>query len=136
MRKKRYSGNVYYPEHLKEPLVLKQGKKQGYDYKILTTGNHPTAYVNLSASPYFSTMNLQQAQNYFMNNSYCLHVHGGITFVGRMGDTEDIWIGWDYMHPNDFSGVYGTGSRAYTVTDIFEDVKNCIYALSCFGSKY
>lgn len=124
MQKKRYNGSIYYNKRSQEPLVLKQGKLRGYAYKILTTGDCLIAYVNLSASSYFSTMNVQQAQNYFMNNPYCLNVHGGITFVGRTDSTEDVWIGWGY------SGVYGTGSRAYTVTDVFEDVKRCISVVS------
>ena len=128
-KKARYAGKIYNEEYLTKPLVLKQGTHKGYEYIVMTNGNNPVAYVNINKSAYLSRMTAGQLKNFFDNNCYCMNVHGGITYVGELRDISGIWIGWDYMHYNDFKGVLGIGTITYTVEDIMYDVKNCIFAL-------
>ena len=108
--------------------VLHSGEYKGRKFAILNLGVHPTAYVELKA------VEVQKSSNY---DDYDLNVHGGFTFLGEAywnKEDKSKYIGWDYAHCDDFSGIYiddnfwhwKQNTKQYSTQEIFEEVKSVI----------
>lgn len=122
-------------EFLKEMIYQKESKREiigkgeisGRKWFILDLGTHPTAYVELKQEE------LEKSKNY---DDYQLDVHCGFTFLGNLYcDEKTTYIGWDYAHCYDFSGIYLDGlysdyfmreNKQWTTKEIFEEVKSVI----------
>lgn len=116
---------VYQKESKRE--IIGKGEISGRKWFILDLGQHPTAYVELKQEE------LEKSKNY---DDYQLDVHGGFTFLGNIYcDEGKTYIGWDYAHCYDFSGIYLDNlyanyfmreNKEWTTKEIFEEVKQVI----------
>ena len=99
--------------------VLDAGIFSNYEYKIVSLGTHPCAYVKL---PY---------TNMFFNLSYDnipISVHGGLTYSAN--ELDGFWIGWDYAHCGDYTGYLSLPTdRKWTTGEILDHVKSVINQL-------
>lgn len=112
----------------REIKILLSGQYRGRKFAILSLGVHPTAYVELKEEEF------QMSENY---DNYDLDVHGGFTYIGEAyWDKQDNskYIGWDYAHLGDFSGVFlirddnywNTDDKQWTTEEIFKEVISVI----------
>ena len=99
----KYKEMIYQSDRKREVLFQKNYK--GYNYYILNLGTHPTAYVEIpKESKYYNVE----------YNNIDVYVHGGLTYSDNfldISETERLegwFIGWDYSHYNDYSGIYET----------------------------
>ena len=110
--------------------VLAVGEVGGHKYVVVSYGDHPCAYVSV---PKGSAINISDV--------YC---HGGVTYEDKklphkeleelFDDVKDSWwIGWDYAHWNDYSGLLEEESRGvfgnmkkWTTDEIEEECLNVI----------
>lgn len=120
--------------------ILDEDVYKGFKYIIYNLGLHPTAYVEIP----------KEHKGYRNPEIYKdVEVHGGITYDKNtlpMPDgslREGHFIGWDYAHYNDFSGLYLNedlsttklmqviveDSKKWTTEEILEDVKSVINQL-------
>lgn len=106
--------------------ILHSGEYDGRKFAILSTGYHPTAYVELKPEE------LNKSNKY---SDYDLDVHCGFTYLGvaHWDDTDKtMYIGWDYAHYGDYSGLWeefhpiNFYARKWTTEEIFREVKNVI----------
>lgn len=84
---------VYQSERKEE--ILYKGEYKGFEYKIVSYGTHPCCYVVIPKN------------HKFYNKDYddiCVMCHGGMTYAGKEKDNK-FWIGWDYAHYGDYTGV-------------------------------
>lgn len=91
----------YLPERI-EPLILHKGEINGYKFKIISLGTHPVAYVCIPKDHPARGKHYDKIQ---------IECHGGLTFSNSgknyVADSKnEWWIGWDYHHYNDYSGIY------------------------------
>ena len=79
--------------------ILDQGTYKGYDYKIVSYGLHPCAYIEIPKTNKFYNKNYEYID---------INCHGGLTFgdFRDFGDGSKYYLGWDYAHFGDYSGVY------------------------------
>ena len=115
----------YQRDEIKE--ILYSGEYLGRKFVILNLGTHPTAYVELKPKE------LEKSENY---SDYDLEVHYGFTYLDKAHwDNEDTltYIGWDYAHCGDYSGIYTDNDGAWvynlkrwTTQEIFDEVKYVI----------
>jgi len=79
--------------------ILEKGTYKGYNYYIVSYGQYPCAYIEL---PIYSK---------FYGKSYDdipIDVHGGLTYSGctiPFAEKDTWFIGWDYAHLFDFTGI-------------------------------
>jgi len=97
---------VKYQKERKVELLYK-GKYKGFNYYIVNLGTHPTAYVEISKG------NRYYEESYYDIND--ILAHGGLTYsesylyAGECVITNSWFIGWDYGHFRDYSGLLGMG---------------------------
>lgn len=112
----------------REKEILYKGEYCGRKFAIVSMGVHPNAYVELKQKE------LEKSKSY---DDYDLDVHCGFTYIGDAHWDENdkhTYIGWDYAHYGDFSGVYlqdndfywHNNDRKWTTQEIFEEVKSVI----------
>lgn len=108
-----------------EKEILDNGKYKDYDYVIMSYGYHPCAYVRLP---------VDEAIKKDLDE-WDIDVHGGITYADwrDFGFGLNFYIGWDYAHIGDYSGVClidpaldVSGDKKWKTEEIFEDVKSVI----------
>lgn len=122
---------VYSLERKRE--VLDEGVIDGFHYIILNMGWHPTAYVEIPKDhPYYKAG--------YDDIDIDIDVHGGLTYSGNMGKDGEWYLGWDYGHFGDYSGVelmypldLRIGGKLWTYEEILEDVKTAIGQLKEVG---
>ena len=102
---------VYKPR--RELEVLDKGEYGGRKYLILSLGLHPTAYVSITDKEQEIIKSSLRGDDFDEYDSPLfdnINVHCGFTFYGNRdymgGDKGTIYLGWDYGHWNDFSGIY------------------------------
>ena len=80
--------------------VLGGGTYKNYNYKVVSYGTHPCCYVEIPENNPLYKQDYLQMQD--------IDCHGGITFCDfkDFGDGNKYYIGWDYAHLYDFSGIY------------------------------
>ena len=105
--------------------VLMHETYKGFEFYILNLGYHPTAYVNVISLPQHKEKDYEEI----------IYVHGGITFENDKLEIEEnkvvkgYFIGWDYAHYDDYSGLnmlFSFEGKQWTTEEIFEDVKDVI----------
>lgn len=105
--------------------ILALGEFDNYEYKIVSMGTHPCAYVKLPAD------------NIYYRHSYRnipIYVHGGLTYSKK--EKDGFWIGWDYMQCGDYTyWNQSDDNKKWSVDEIFEDVKSAISQLKQINDK-
>ena len=107
-------------EYLKEAVfdILAMGEYRGHRYVVISYGYHPCAYVSMPKGRAILTSGI-----------VC---HGGITYVnkdleGIPSDENTWWIGWDYAHHGDYSGLlWLMGGKKWTTKEIVEECERVI----------
>ena len=82
--------------------ILESNEYKGFDFKIVSYGTHPCCYVAIRKDlPIYKL----DYCNEKLENIDC---HGGLTFSDFVdfGDGKQWYIGWDYNHLGDYSGIY------------------------------
>ena len=122
MLKMEYSNN-------KCEIILDKGTYKGFNYVIVNYGTHPCCYVAIS-----------QGHKFFEKDYFDIDVdcHGGLTFSDYrdFGNGKEYYIGWDYAHYGDYSGIYELDclkdfnllnhDRRWTTEEMLEEVKKVI----------
>lgn len=134
---------VYKPKT--EIEVLDNGEYGGRKYLILSLGIHPTAYVSVSDKEDKTIESSLREHDFTKQDSSLfnkINVHGGFSFYGNRaevtGDRNTVYVGWDYGHCSDFSGIYqlrefssyGIGLKHWTTSEILAEVKSVIEQLN------
>lgn len=109
---------------MREYKILDSGEYLSIPYWIISHGFHPCAYVQVPKDNKFFRKHYDDID---------IMVHGGLTFsenhLPQQEDTENWYIGWDYNHAGDFSGMAILYSldmiegKKWTTEEIKEDVK-------------
>lgn len=103
--------------------TLAEGKVGDYKWLVLSLGKHPCGYVAVPKNhPFYG-------KDYFdIEND--IEVHGGLTFSGRLKDSNDYWFGWDYAHAGDYTcwrAICGDGGdKKWTTKEIVDECFNVI----------
>ena len=90
MKEMEYSFNL-----LNKTEILDEGNYKGYNYVIVSYGNHPCAYIEIPKGYRFYEKSCGEID---------IDCHGGLTYCGfrDFGFGEKYYIGWDYAHYGDF----------------------------------
>lgn len=96
-------------------------------------GSHPCGYIKV---PDEIKNKLIESDSRYVEDTIWIDadIHGGITFVGYMDDSEDYFIGWDYAHCGDYCW-YGLAvgfpnhEKKWTTEEILEEAKGVLNAL-------
>lgn len=118
----------------KEKKVLAEGEFKKYPFKIISYGTHPCAYIGLTKKSRFYREKYENID---------LPVHGGLTFGGTLPwlDRGFYWIGWDYSHLYDFTGIHLNpaltkyseyfikNKKRWTVKEMLQEVEEAIRKL-------
>ena len=103
----------------REREILEQGTYKGYNYKIISYGWHPCAYIEIP-----NTDKLYN-KNYYDVDIEC---HCGLTYgdFRDFGDGIKFYYGWDYAHCFDYSGINNVELNAtckkWTTQEILNEV--------------
>ena len=112
--------------------LLYRGCYKGYDYFVYNLGLHPTAYIGVDKS--------SKLYGKDWEDLWELNVHGGVTYsrpylngYELLYDKPTWFIGWDYGHAFDYSGLYienhssiNEGCKKWTTEEIIEECKRVI----------
>lgn len=97
---------------------LHSGTYLGHDYVIADIGGrHMCAYIRLKKTDYGYMGNYDDVG---------ISVHGGLTYAHETAPTVDKrgwWVGWDYAHFGDYSGLISDGKK-WTTAEVYEHVKD------------
>lgn len=120
---------MIYQKQWTAPDVLDSGNINGYEYRILSFGTHPCAYIALPVTHKF----YHNYKKFYHND--ILKVHGNITYVNNtllIGKTRqrNHWIGWDYAHFGDYVGnIDDIKQKKWTTSEIVKEVQFVIKQL-------
>lgn len=113
---------LYNSNLMDQRKIVESGELDGYPWYIVSYGSHPCAYVKSDIS--------KKTQEEIL-------VHGGITFAGKAFpefELEGQYIGWDYQHYGDYSGLLPRfGGKRWTVDEIMDDVRSVVHQLKEMG---
>lgn len=108
----------YYASHRGDSINIRcQGTYKDYDYVIFSCGRNPVAAIALSG----------KIADLVDPDAFPARVHGGATFVGRIDDTDTVYVGWDYGHSDDY--VFGNedeDGKKWTTEEILLEVLDAI----------
>jgi len=108
--------------------ILCEGSHKGYDYKIVSYGTHPCAYIACKGK-------IEGLKSY---DDFLPYVHGGATFLDTLDGSTTIYVGWDYAHDGDYLGddvfyeddeemkEYIASKKKWTTEEILEEVYSAI----------
>lgn len=107
--------------------LLDSGNIDGYEYRIISFGTHPCAYIALpKAHKYYN-----QYKKLYMNS--VIKVHGNITYArGELqvekAKQKNHWLGWDYAHYGDYVGsisniISADINKKWTTAEILKEVQ-------------
>lgn len=119
-----YSSHVFAGQGKK---LLCEGTYQGYEYKIVSYGTHPCAYIACEGK-------IKDLKSY---DDFLVPVHGGATYLGTLGYATKTYVGWDYAHGGDYLGTdaiykneemkkYVASKKKWTTEEILEQVYSAI----------
>lgn len=81
-----------------------------YSYFRLSTVNKKGLCVTITVEKELVEFVPENHPFYGKNSSEIegdIEVHGGLTFSGKMKDSDDYWFGWDYAHVGDHTYISG-----------------------------
>ena len=123
--------NMEYKSDIQEAVILDEGTLNGFDYAIVSFGNHPAGYVSIPKNhPFYKKS----------HDDLDIVCHWGLTFSGVSPDVKPPktgwWIGWDYAHAGDYLGFFErVGSKSFednkkwTTEEIKEEIQSVIEQL-------
>lgn len=99
--------------------ILELNEYKGYEYKIVSYGTHPCAYIYIPKG--HKLYQKEYDDNFFIK----INCHGGFTY-SQMENSKWV-VGWDYAHYYDYSGLipYRNGKK-WTTKEIQDEVKEVI----------
>jgi len=98
---------------------LAEGQEGQYKWMVISLGIHPCAYVCIPKDhPFYD-------KNYWDIDDR-IKVHGGLTFSGKMRDSDGFWFGWDYAHADDYTYFSAVGDKRWTTQEIVDECLNVI----------
>lgn len=102
--------------------LLDSGIYNGYQYRIVSRGLHPCAYVELPEGHKYYGLDY---------NDIPVDCHGSLTYsyiyVDGLFSGTGWWIGWDYAHSGDYTGLNLCEHwKKWTTAEILEEVKQVI----------
>lgn len=107
--------------------ILCEGTYKGYDYKIVSYGTHPCAYIACEG----------KIKDLESENNFLPYVHGGATYFGDLGESTN-YVGWDYAHGCDYLGSdviyeddeemreYISSKKKWTTEEILREIYSVI----------
>lgn len=99
--------------------LLSVGEIDGYEFKIVSLGTHPCAYVKLPTTHFCFN---------FLSDYIPIDVHGGLTYSAN--ENDGFRIGWDYAHCGDYTSFgFLSTDKKWTVDEILAHVQNVIAKL-------
>ena len=129
-----YSPNVLSGANTK---ILCEGSYKEYEYKILSYGTHPCAYIACKG----------KIEGLKSSNDFLLPVHGHASYLGDLDEKGKIYVGWDYAHGGDYLGddlvyegdeewkKYLDSKKKWTTEEILEEVYSAIDNIVEFDIK-
>lgn len=106
---------------------------------IVSYGTHPCCYVKIPKDhPVYE-------KGYDEPPVYYIECHGGITFAQngyhpnciQIEPKDGFWIGWDYNHYMDFSGLFPhENMKKWTTEEMYEEVQSVIKQLKAIKEGY
>lgn len=108
--------------------TLCEGTYKGYEYKIVSYGTHPCAYIACTGK-------LKNLKSY---DDFMVEVHGGATYLGDLDEGVQTYVGWDYAHGMDYLGMdiphevleekkrFISSKKKWTTEEILEEVYSAI----------
>lgn len=108
-----------YQRPLPKREKLAEGSVGEYKWMVLSFGTHPCGYVSVPRNHPFC------GQAYWEIDDKIV-VHGGLTFSGKMRDSDDFWVGWDYAHANDYTYLSTIGDKRWTTKEVADECLNVI----------
>lgn len=124
-----------YQKCLPEAEKLAEGKVGVYKWQVLSHGTHPCGYVSVPENHPFYGKNCSEIEG-------DIEVHGGLSFSGKMKDSDDYWFGWDYAHVGDrtyISGLLFDTEKSWTTQEIadecFDVIKQFWYYMEHYVDK-
>lgn len=107
--------------------LLDSGNIDGYEYRIISFGTHPCAYIALPKTHKY----YNQYKKLYMNS--IVKVHGNITYARGELQVEknrqkNHWLGWDYAHYGDYVGSISNitspdVNKKWTTAEILKEVQ-------------
>ena len=130
---------IYKSEQKRE--VLDSGYCFGFRYYILSLGSHPTAYVEIPVNHLLYRKYYMEIEDMGID----IDVHGGLTyssdylFLENGKELEGWFIGWDYNHYSDYSGILNFRPKdelkKWTTKEIQEEVMSVCHQLNNLINK-
>lgn len=124
---------IYKTEQKRE--VLDSGYCMGFSYYILSLGSHPTAYVEIPVNHILYGKYYIEIEDMGID----IDVNGGLTysrdylFLENGKELKGWFIGWDYNHCSDYSGLFNfrpsNELKKWTTEEIQKEVMNVCYQL-------
>ncbi len=103
---------------------LAEGSVGEYKWMVISFGTHPCGYVSVPRNhPFYD-------KDYWDIDDR-IKVHGGLTYSGKMGESNDFWFGWDYAHADDYTYLSTTGDKRWTTQEIVDE---CLDVIQQFQS--
>lgn len=108
--------------------ILCEGSYKGYEYKIVSYGTHPCAYISCEGK-------IKGLKSY---DDFLVPVHGCAIYLGDLGEPTKTYVGWDYAHGGDYLGddvvyngdeemkEYIASKKRWTTEEILEEVYSAI----------
>ena len=125
---------LYNPD---ERGVVKEGTYKGYEFKIVSLGTHPCAYVRIPQDHKYHGVCYSDLE--------FITCHGGLTYsenyiqINSSETVDGWWVGWDYAHHGDYTtlddfGFYDLGcddedQKKWTEEEIMQDIESVIEQL-------
>ncbi len=126
-----YQKTIYKEMEYQNPLPQREKLAEGvvgkYKWKVLSFGTHPCGYVSVPENHPFCYIDCWDIDG--------INVHGGLTFSGKMRDSDDFWFGWDYAHADDFTYLSPIGDKLWTTQEIVDECLNVIQQFQSYEDE-
>lgn len=137
---------IYYPNFLKKVEVLHSGEYEGRKFAITSIGIHPCAYVQVFCGTDDCADEQYYSIDYVDERFDPIDVHCDFNYMGpaHWDETDKAhYIGWDYGHSCDWSGMgidgipaaWSSMRKKWTTEEIFEEVKGVIEQLNKLAER-
>ena len=122
---------MIYETKMHNPEVLESNTHNGFNYLVVSYGTHPCCYVEIPPThPLYE-------KTYDLDECRAIDCHCGLTFSDfrDFGEGKQWYIGWDYHHYCDYSGIYNlpqlqefdhSQDKKWTTEEMIEECKEVI----------
>lgn len=111
--------------------TLAEGEVGEYKWKVVSLGTHPCGYVSVPENHPFYEKDCWEIDDQ-------IEVHGGLSFSGRIEDSNDFWFGWDYAHCEDYTYLpmyVGCGGKRWSTSEIVDECLSVIKQLRLYEKE-